>query len=58
MGGEAPSAASVQNALLGLRAKQIVWQPARGSYALDDADMAEWYRAQDMPPRTTGAASG
>jgi len=46
LGGPAPSPASVQKALAALRNLDIVWQPSRGNYALDDADMAEWFRAR------------
>ncbi len=41
--GEEVTAASAQSALSALREKGIVWQSARGAYALEEADFAAWY---------------
>lgn len=35
----------VQKALNALRDKSLVWRPARGSYALEDQDMRDWFLA-------------
>jgi hypothetical protein len=57
-----PSIGAVQNALATLRERNIVWQPARGEYALEDSSMAEWYRSRstalpdDRPPAEKAAA--
>lgn len=48
MGGAPPNAAAVQKALVALREQSIIWQPARGNYVLEDADMAVWFRSR--PP--------
>jgi len=42
--GEAVSTASAQSAIDALREKNLVWKSARGTYALEEADFADWYR--------------
>lgn len=38
------STSTVQAALDSLRERELVWREARGAYALEDDDFAEWYR--------------
>lgn len=42
--GDDVSTASVQSAIDALREKNLVWKSARGTYALEEADFADWYR--------------
>lgn len=52
--GEDVSAATAQGALDALREKDLVWKSARGTYALEEQDLAAWYRtnvaAKPAPP--------
>jgi len=41
--GTPPDASSVQSALGALREKNIIWRSSRGSYALDDQSMVQWF---------------
>lgn len=44
--GEEVPAATAQGALDALREKDLVWRSARGAYALEEQDLAAWYRAK------------
>lgn len=45
-GGETLNVSAVQRALTALRERDLVWQPARGNYAIEDIDMVEWFNAR------------
>lgn len=48
--GEPVTARDAQTALEGLRQRNIVWRSARGTYALEDQGMAEWFRVRHTSP--------
>jgi hypothetical protein len=54
--GEEVSTASAQSAIDSLREKNLVWKSARGTYALEEADFADWYREAKAVARAAGAA--
>lgn len=46
------STATVQTALDGLRERSLVWKESRGSYALEDQGLAEWFKHRRLPETT------
>ncbi|SEJ48491.1 hypothetical protein SAMN05216201_109169 [Pseudomonas linyingensis] len=41
-----PTTTTIQNAIIGLRDKGLVWKSNRGEYALEDASMTQWLKRQ------------
>ncbi|WP_455233304.1 hypothetical protein [Geopseudomonas aromaticivorans] len=41
-----PGTATIQNAIAGLREKELIWKSNRGEYVLEDASMAQWLQRQ------------